>query len=60
MIATGGPCARTKISEMLVNIEDILGWRALERLLYGGKKSALADLQISFTNLRLFSYSEGR
>lgn len=36
MSASGGPRGRKDIPAMLVDIEEVLGWEALERLLYGG------------------------
>ena len=38
MLATGTQRQIKKIPEMLDDIEDIMGWTALERLLYGGRK----------------------
>ncbi|KAI0751841.1 hypothetical protein C8Q80DRAFT_1159709 [Daedaleopsis nitida] len=38
MLAAGNQRQIKKIPEMLDDIEDILGWTALERLLYGGRK----------------------
>lgn len=35
--AYGTPFAREQMPEMLEDIETLLGWPALERLLYGGK-----------------------
>jgi len=53
MSASGGRRGRTKIPQMLVDIEDVLGWQALERLLYGGKDRELAGLPLSFNNLSI-------
>ena len=36
ILAMGGKRERKLIPEMLADIEDILGWQSLERLLYGG------------------------
>ena len=41
MLATGTQRQIKKIPEMLDDIEDIMGWTALERLLYGGRKCEL-------------------
>jgi len=38
MFATGNHRQISKIPDMLEDIEDLMGWRALQRLLYGGKK----------------------
>ncbi|KAH9936825.1 uncharacterized protein BXZ73DRAFT_89313 [Epithele typhae] len=38
LLATGNQRFISKIPEMLDEIEDVLGWTALERLLYGGRK----------------------
>ncbi|KAI1792599.1 hypothetical protein LXA43DRAFT_1093556 [Ganoderma leucocontextum] len=38
MLATGTQRQIKQIPEMLDDIEDIMGWTALERLLYGGRK----------------------
>ncbi len=38
MLATGTHRQVQQIPEMLDDIEDIMGWTALERLLYGGRK----------------------
>ncbi|TBU57836.1 hypothetical protein BD310DRAFT_959316 [Dichomitus squalens] len=38
MLATGTRRQIEKIPEMLDDIEDIMGWTSLERLLYGGRK----------------------
>ncbi|KAJ3934660.1 MAG: hypothetical protein NXY57DRAFT_1047189 [Lentinula lateritia] len=38
MLAAGGRQARKKISEMLVDIEDSLGWESLTKIIHGGKK----------------------
>ncbi|KAM5540733.1 hypothetical protein V8D89_005764 [Ganoderma adspersum] len=38
MLATGTQRQIGQIPEMLDDIEDIMGWTALERLLYGGRK----------------------
>lgn len=44
MSASGGPRARRNIPAMLVDIEEVLGWEALERLLYGGHDCECARL----------------
>ncbi|KAJ3909676.1 hypothetical protein F5879DRAFT_11427 [Lentinula edodes] len=38
MLAAGGRQAREKILEMLVDIEDSLGWESLTKIIHGGKK----------------------
>ncbi|RPD55127.1 hypothetical protein L226DRAFT_554852 [Lentinus tigrinus ALCF2SS1-7] len=38
MLATGSQRQIKRIPEMLDDIEDLLGWSALEKLLYGGRK----------------------
>ncbi|KAI0922206.1 hypothetical protein AcW2_006962 [Taiwanofungus camphoratus] len=38
LLATGSEHHISKIPEMLEEIEDLLGWSALERVLYGGRK----------------------
>ncbi|TFK83254.1 hypothetical protein K466DRAFT_589876 [Polyporus arcularius HHB13444] len=38
MLATGSQRQIKRIPEMLDDIEDLLGWSALEKLIYGGKK----------------------
>ncbi|KZT13272.1 uncharacterized protein LAESUDRAFT_669733 [Laetiporus sulphureus 93-53] len=38
MLATNGPRHIGQIPSMLDDIEELLGWRALERVLYGGRK----------------------
>ena len=38
LLATGTQQDIEKIPTMLSDIEDIMGWQALERLLYGGRK----------------------
>ena len=37
MLASGNQKLIAKIPEMLDEMEDILGWTALEKLLYGGR-----------------------
>lgn len=41
MLATGSQRQIQMIPDMLDDIEDLLGWTALERLLYGGRKCEL-------------------
>lgn len=38
LLAHGTPNQISKIPEMMDEIEDLLGWDSLERLLYGGRK----------------------
>ncbi|OCH93273.1 hypothetical protein OBBRIDRAFT_339305 [Obba rivulosa] len=38
LLATGGEKLKRQVSEMLEEIEDLMGWTALERILYGGRK----------------------
>ncbi|PCH41744.1 hypothetical protein WOLCODRAFT_143740 [Wolfiporia cocos MD-104 SS10] len=38
LLATGTQRQISKISEMMEDIQDLLGWRSLERTLYGGKQ----------------------
>lgn len=38
LLDTGGPSVKQRITEMLTNIEHVMGWEALESLLYGGRK----------------------
>lgn len=40
MLATGSQRYIQRIPQMLDDIEDLLGWSALEKLLYGGRKCA--------------------
>ncbi|KAJ4467869.1 hypothetical protein J3R30DRAFT_3662295 [Lentinula aciculospora] len=39
MLTVGGSHARQKIPEMLVDIEESLGWKSLPNILYGGNKA---------------------
>lgn len=43
LCARGSFIEKAKIPSMLEDIESLMGWDALERLLYGGKKSKLLD-----------------
>ncbi|KDQ52030.1 hypothetical protein JAAARDRAFT_73311 [Jaapia argillacea MUCL 33604] len=52
----GSEKQKNRIPEMLVDIESILGWRGLERMLYGGKQSRL-DTEDSEENQK-WSYLE--
>lgn len=38
MLAAGNEHHISQISDMLEDIEDLMSWTALERILYGGKK----------------------
>ena len=51
MLASGNQRLISKIPEMLDDIEDILGWTSLERLLYGGRKcESCVRLALSIIN----------
>jgi hypothetical protein len=39
MLSTGKAAHREAIPDMLAEIDEVLGWRATERILYGGKHS---------------------
>lgn len=49
MLAAGGRQARKKISEMLVDIEDSLGWESLTKIIHGGKKGDLPRMGLTTT-----------
>ncbi|EMD41137.1 hypothetical protein CERSUDRAFT_111704 [Gelatoporia subvermispora B] len=38
LLATGGDKLKQEVPAMLDEIEDLMGWNALERILYGGRK----------------------
>ncbi|KAF8838669.1 hypothetical protein BDN67DRAFT_67338 [Paxillus ammoniavirescens] len=43
MLATGSKRQRSNIQDMLDDIRTLLGWRALEHLLHGGRKKSFDD-----------------
>jgi hypothetical protein len=45
MLAADRPRYPEVIGEMLGEIEEVLGWKVLERILYGGKQSRLGLLE---------------
>ena len=56
MLATGTQRQIGQIPEMLDDIEDIMGWTALERLLYGGRK---CESDVCSLSSRLTAFSAG-
>lgn len=44
LFATGGEKLKKQVPQMLEEIEDSMGWSALERILYGGRKCQLTSI----------------